>query len=269
MAFALTWMPGVLLEAGLKVAEDPGWQSRGRAEMGQVLGVMVHHTATASHATGNMPTLRTLRDGRADLPGPLSQLGLGRDGTWYVIAAGRANHAGKGLWNGIQAGNSHFIGIECEHSGQPADMPWPEIQTRSLRHGVAALLRHAGRSADWCVGHKEYALPAGRKPDPLFEMAPFRQEVAALLSGGVPPLPLIPAAEPTVTTGTTPRPTLRRGSGGPLVVKLQQALGLSDVDGAFGPRTESAVRAFQRMQGLVPDGIVGPKTWVRLPHTNV
>ena len=45
MAFALTWLPGVLLEAGLKVAEVDGWQSRGRAEMGRVLGTMIHHTA--------------------------------------------------------------------------------------------------------------------------------------------------------------------------------------------------------------------------------
>jgi peptidoglycan hydrolase-like protein with peptidoglycan-binding domain len=32
------------------------------------------------------------------------------------------------------------------------------------------------------------------------------------------------------------------------------------VDGLFGGRTEAAVCAFQRAYGLVPDGIVGPKT---------
>jgi peptidoglycan hydrolase-like protein with peptidoglycan-binding domain len=36
-------------------------------------------------------------------------------------------------------------------------------------------------------------------------------------------------------------------------------------DGVFGPGTEAAVRAFQRTQGLVPDGIIGPKSWGLLP----
>jgi hypothetical protein len=264
MAFALTWLPGVLLEAGLKVAEVEGWQSRGRAEMGRVLGVMLHHTAGPRQ--GNMPSLNTLVKGRSDLAGPLAQLGLGRDGTWYVIAAGRANHAGDGIWNGARTGNSNFIGIECENSGEQTD-PWPEVQMLALRQGVAALLKHTNRAADWCCGHREYA--PTRKPDPRWDVAAFRHELAALLSAGVPVLPPIPAAEPDpppgAPPGVAPRPTLRRGAAGAPVALLQRALGLHD-DGLFGPRTEAAVRAFQRSQNLVPDGIVGPRTWARLPR---
>jgi peptidoglycan hydrolase-like protein with peptidoglycan-binding domain len=54
---------------------------------------------------------------------------------------------------------------------------------------------------------------------------------------------------------------VRRGDVGDLVKLIQQKVGTAVVDGLFGGKTEAAVRAFQRAHGLVPDGIVGPKTW--------
>ena len=255
MVFSLLWLPAVLRDAGLKVAPVDGWESRGRGEMGELAGVMCHHTATT--APGNMPSLRTLIDGRPDLAGPLSQLGLGRDGTFYVVAAGRCNHAGVGTWAGVSTGNSSFIGIEAENDG--VGEPWPLVQMDAYARGVAAILAHLGFGADACAGHKEYALPTGRKDDPSFDMDAFRSTVAGLMTGAVAPLPPIPAAEPDGAQ----RPTLRRGSVGADVKTLQQKLGI-DADGFFGPNTESAVRAFQRSRQLVPDGIVGPKTWAAL-----
>lgn len=41
---------------------------------------------------------------------------------------------------------------------------------------------------------------------------------------------------------------------------IQQALGDLIIDGAFGEKTEAAVRAFQSRNGLYADGVVGPKT---------
>jgi len=60
-----------------------------------------------------------------------------------------------------------------------------------------------------------------------------------------------------------PWPTIKRGSRGDYVKKLQTALAVT-VDGAFGPATEAAVIAFQKKVGLPADGIVGPYTWEAL-----
>jgi peptidoglycan hydrolase-like protein with peptidoglycan-binding domain len=252
MSFELTWLPEALLAANLKVATVPGWENRGRASMGTVRGVLCHHTA--GPATGNMPTLRTLVEGRSNLAGPLAQLGLGRDGTFYVVAAGRCNHAGTGRWDGVGDGNANLIGVEAENSGTPRD-PWPEVQLAAYAHGVAAILAHARLGAERCIGHKEWA--PRRKTDPTFDMTAFRDRVRDILAGQAEPLRPIPAVEPD---GAHPRPTLRRGSTGDAVSGLQRALGLG-ADGVFGAQTEAAVRSLQRQKHLVPDGIVGPITW--------
>lgn len=61
---------------------------------------------------------------------------------------------------------------------------------------------------------------------------------------------------------------LRKGSCGEYVKKLQRALNLIE-DGKFGSLTEEAVKAFQKANGLKPDGIVGEKTWEKLPKMGV
>lgn len=262
MPGSLTWLPRVLEDAGLKVATVDGWELRG-GEMGLVRGVICHHTASPRRDL-NMPALSVLRDGRPDLPGPLAQLGLGRDGTFYVIAAGRCNHAGAGVWNGVSRGNAHFIGIEAENTGRADDFPWPHVQLEAFQRGVAAILRHLNLGSECCAGHKEYALPLGRKPDPSLDMPGFRAAVARILAGEVSPPPLIPAIEPTPSANGVARPTLRRGSRDEQAIRELQTLMGAKVDGVFGPKTEAAVRAFQRQQQIVPDGIVGPKTWAKL-----
>lgn len=57
---------------------------------------------------------------------------------------------------------------------------------------------------------------------------------------------------------------LRRGSRGVWVKRVQWQLGGLAVDGIFGPKTEAAVKAFQKKAGIAVDGIVGPVTWKKL-----
>ncbi|HSC19988.1 MAG TPA: N-acetylmuramoyl-L-alanine amidase [Rhizomicrobium sp.] len=256
MAYRLIWLPEVLRGAGLKVAEVPGWTDRGHGEMGEPVGVICHHTGTAGALDKNMPTLRVLVEGRSDLSGPLAQLGLGRDGTFYVVAAGLCYHAGAGNWAQIASGNSRFIGIEAENGGTRNDA-WPDEQMDAYRRGVAAIFRHIGAPSGMCCGHREFALPQGRKDDPLFDMQAFRSGVEAILRGRADIRPIIPARD------QANRPTLRRGSRGAPVETVQSKLGVGP-DGLFGAITEAAVRAFQRQRNAVPDGIVGPKTWTLL-----
>jgi putative chitinase len=57
--------------------------------------------------------------------------------------------------------------------------------------------------------------------------------------------------------------TLRRGSKGEAVKKMQAKLGLT-ADGDFGPGTEAALKKWQAENGLTADGVVGPKTLAKL-----
>ncbi|MFH0244551.1 peptidoglycan-binding protein [Streptomyces sp. HK10] len=62
------------------------------------------------------------------------------------------------------------------------------------------------------------------------------------------------------------KPVLKQGSSGADVERLQRSLTAAlgrtvDIDGAFGPNTETAVRDYQSSRGLAVDGIVGSGTW--------
>ena len=56
---------------------------------------------------------------------------------------------------------------------------------------------------------------------------------------------------------------LKVGSKGDDVKKLQEKLGVEAI-GTFGPKTEAAVKAWQKANGLKDDGVVGDATWSKL-----
>lgn len=58
-------------------------------------------------------------------------------------------------------------------------------------------------------------------------------------------------------------PTCRRGNINNAVKCVQYLLNC-DIDGNFGPKTETAVRNFQSQSGISVDGVVGQDTWGRL-----
>ena len=83
---------------------------------------------------------------------------------------------------------------------------------------------------------------------------------------------IVPNAPIRGISSSYPGSPLRVGSTGPSVVVLQVSLNrisqnypaipkIPDVDGIFGSQTEAAVRAYQQIFSLTPDGVVGPATW--------
>jgi len=114
-------------------------------------------------------------------------------------------------------------------------------------------LARALNARDWVTFARGYNGPGFRKNDYDGKLArAYARHVAAFRPGGA------------VQSSTI----LRRGGRGTAVVALQTALTARGhplaVDGAFGPATEAAVKAFQRRVGLVVDGIAGPATLAAL-----
>jgi peptidoglycan hydrolase-like protein with peptidoglycan-binding domain len=79
------------------------------------------------------------------------------------------------------------------------------------------------------------------------------------------------AASVTAPAWTAPRQTLKEGDSGSAVKALQRRLNslkyyAGSADGRFGSNTVEAVWAFQGVQGISVDGVVGPQTWRALEH---
>lgn len=157
-----------------RVIEVDGWRDRGRPpDRFSYLpsGVLGHHTACMANI-GHEPSgcLRVIRDGHGGTPGPIAQLllsltptgvrwtGNNLDPRVYVVAAGRSNHAGGGVYPwGAPAGNGSSIGLEvCG----PPDY-WPDELVDIRARVEAALLRWNNWGVDQYTTHYWYT----RQPD--------------------------------------------------------------------------------------------------------
>lgn len=256
----LTALASIARRTGYPVVERPGWKKRGRGPMAGVKSIICHHTAGG--ARGNYPSLGVVQNGRAGLPGPLAQLGLGRDGTIYVIAAGRASHAG--VVDTTAHSNSYAIGIEAENTGRGEK--WSDKQMDAYAKLCRELCDHYGVPISQVRGHKEVARPRGRKPDPSFNMDNFRGMVKARKGkgGGGGGSSSSSGGYTTVSYGTA----LRKGVQGDPVGDWQRFLkskgydlGKAGVDEKFGDTVDKHTRDWQGKNKLEVDGVVGPASW--------
>ncbi len=269
-------LAAVCRSAGLKVTEVPGWQARGHGPLTAVKTIVCHHTAGPSAAAdpSSFPSLRIVRDGRFnqrtqqwELRGPLANLGLGRDGTVYVVAAGVAWHAGQVRDSSYS--NSNSLGIEAENDG--IGEPWPAVQRAAYARLCAALVNRYALTSSRVLAHREVCSPIGRKIDPTgIDMPVFRGEVARIAEGlKVGRGGIIRVVRPKFTLGRVlaeAKPGVKPLAGGDIraVQRRLQELGHElpkwGADGVYGDETADAVEVEQRRAKLTPDRQVGRQT---------
>jgi len=210
MTFWLDGMGNVLKAAGCKVVEVDGWKTRsyprwspGYPSASTVNHIFAHHTASKTSAEND--TAYMVR-GNGTFPGPIGNLYLARDGSFWCVAAGQALTEGMGSsrpWNGGVPDNEmnhHSISIEAGNNG--IGEPWPKAQLDAYVRGVAALMKGFNIPLNNVRGHCEWA--PGRKIDPAgptlsyptwggttgkatWNMNQFRLSVQKFINGPIPP----------------------------------------------------------------------------------
>lgn len=242
-----------------------GWNPR---------GVMHHHTTgpatLLTSQAAQLATLRVLRFGRKDLPGPLCHLapamvpGTKRARVW-LIGWGNVNHAGMGssvnlgqisaaqyrgkapIGPGTVDGNPHFWGLEYLHPGVSA-VAWPDALLEVGHRAAAAICDAQG----WTVNpggrnieHREWTT---RKTDRSWH---------GDVRGAVHDLWLAENVGVTLHRVIKYRPWYPRYMRGADVAAVQRVIG-ADPDGKYGPGSRSACKRWQLRRGLVADGDFGP-----------
>ncbi|MCX4504336.1 peptidoglycan-binding protein [Streptomyces anulatus] len=277
-----------LRDEGLEVIEHRSWRTNSRNHKGAVgpmHGVMIHHTVTS----GTASSVELCYNGHSALPGPLCHGVIAKDGTVYLVGHGRANHAGLGDDDVLQAviaekelppdneantdGNRHFYGFEAVNLGDGKD-PWPAAQLLAIERAAAAVCRAHGWGPRSVLGHLEWQ-PG--KVDPRgFTMSSMRTRIGKRLGS---------SAEGPAESSAKPRHEPFPGSAyfkvgrrSAIVTAMGKRLvaeGCGRYQVGPGPAWSEADRksyaAWQRKLGYSgrdADGIPGKSSWDRLKVPN-
>jgi hypothetical protein len=193
---------------------------------------------------------------------------------------------------GWHAPGANHDGIGIEHAGRAAQTgrDWSDAYSTSMLDRSATLVAELCRRYEIPVTWLDAVeLKAGKRgitthkavtdafkrgshwdPGQGFPVERYLALVRAALGAAAP----VPGDSPAALKPEPP--LLRLGSEGWQVKRLQRLLRQQQllpepakVDGDFGEITEAAVKAFQELHGLAPDGIVGPLTWRALETADV
>lgn len=163
-------------ERGLTVVFMAGWSTRGANRRQLVVQYVGDH-----HTAAEIDVDRLLRDGRVDVPGPLSNSGVHLDGVIIIVAAGPANHFGVAT---IDSSDAHG----CEVTGpKPISARGPSAFAGNYREThiwYAVLCEVYGLPAEKVRRHAEVCVPVGRKIDRSVDGEVVRADVAAIMEAG-------------------------------------------------------------------------------------
>lgn len=184
----------------------------------------------------------------------------GRHGSLRTLQGGSSFILGGHVANN----NSKAVGIECEGVYSKV-LPTQSLYAK-LVHLATYICQQYRIPVANIVPHRHFG-PTSCCGDAFVAALPtLRSDVAKSLAAGRIFVSNIGTVTPPPPPATTTYPTLRQGSTGDAVVRLQKLLaarGYSPgaADGSFGPATLKAVQNFQGAIGTTTDGVVGPKTW--------
>jgi N-acetylmuramoyl-L-alanine amidase len=150
--------PGTFTKPPVLSAPSPNFNDRGGKDIDTIV---LHHTAS-NNGAGDLAHMRN----------PKSEVSahymVDRDGKIYQLVGDskRAWHAGKGELHGVPTDvNGRSIGIELVNDGS-GKTAFTEAQMKSLTQLTGYLKQQYDVPMRNIVGHKDVAVPKGRKSDP-------------------------------------------------------------------------------------------------------
>lgn len=167
----IDWLPDCLHDAGVAFRIEPGAERRSTTLSGLsvIHGIVWHDTVTGKNWT-DAQVRALLVKGNATTKGPLSQVGIARNGRWDLIAFGKCSHNGYGEWG------NNSIGLEFYNAGADVGEINPPEQIESGLIGSAAILKYIKKDAQRVKGHKE--TDPRRKRDPhALDMNNIRERI--------------------------------------------------------------------------------------------
>jgi hypothetical protein len=160
----------ILKQPGVPYSSDVGKLEKSSDV--HIVGIILHY------AYGPDSSVKIMRDGRSDLPGPMAHWAVLSDGRIELIADERrkANHVGRAD-RGLN--NSNTIGIQTTGLTAFED----EQQVENLVRLVVDVADRWSIPTEMIVSHAEVAKPAGRKTDMDQQAPAVREMVDAVRKG--------------------------------------------------------------------------------------